>query len=123
MLISRHESIICDINKAVVTQIGGVTSLFFYRFPRADNIFVVQKDSMLVLLGILKENEFFSFSYLSDLFVIDNFGKEYRFILVCRVTNFREKTSAMVVCANIEAYPFASISDIFPSSEWPEREA
>jgi len=113
-LARHHKNEICYFNGFVFLSVN--------RVPSADNVVIVYRKKIVDALLVLKNSEEFGFSYLSDVFAVDNFGKEFRFAVVYRVVNLTLGRSLMVVTFTQEGLPIASVQDIYRASSWPERE-
>lgn len=83
------------------------------KFPVDSNVFFTTRRDLPNLALTLFHSEFFGATYLNDMFVIDNFGKTYRFLVVYRFSNLDNVVSYSVITATIEGIPVFSIENIY----------
>lgn len=93
------------------------------KFPVDSNIYVTTRSNMPLVALTMQYSDNFSACYLNDLFVIDNFGKTYRFVVVYRFTDLDNVLSYTIMTASIEGIAVFSIDSIYESAAWAEREA
>jgi len=111
------------LNKSLVININKYVLAVENKFPFDANIYVTTRSKLPLLALTLLNSDHFSASYLNDMFVIDNFGKNYRFITVYRFTDLDNVVSFTVMAATIEGIAVFSIEGLYEAASWPERES
>lgn len=89
---------------------------YVFRAPSADNAALVPASGMISNMLILKNEEYFKYDFLNDLYAVDNFGMGLRFSIVYRLANLDLGTSLIIVTCTDEGFPAASVADLYPSS-------
>jgi NADH:ubiquinone oxidoreductase subunit C len=93
------------------------------KFPFDANIYVTTRRNLPFLAMTLLNSDQFSANYLNEMFVIDNFGKNYRFVVVYRFSDLDNVVSFTVMTASIEGIAVFSVENLYIAVSWPEREA
>lgn len=112
-----------SLNKITLVNANNLILAVENKFPFDADIFFTTRSKLPVLALSLLHSDFFGATYLNDMFVIDNFGKRYRFLVVYRFSDLDNVVSYTVMTATIEGIPAISIENIFISAGWPERES
>lgn len=86
-----------------------------------DTYVVVQKDSITQISKFLKEDH--HFTYLADVFGIDRYTSDDRFEVVYNLISLRDGVRLFLKVRCEEENPDVdSVTDIWPSANWAERE-
>ena len=89
-----------------------------------DETIVIGRDDALAVFTVLKNDPEFSFDLLSDLTVVDYFGKEPRFEIVYHLKSLTLGYRLRVKIRVTEDDPVApSLSSLWKGANWLEREA
>ena len=111
------------LNKSTLINANSLVIGMENKFPFDANIFFTTRRNLPVLALTLFNSDFFGATYLNDMFVIDNFGKNYRFLAVYRFSDLDNTVSYTVITATIEGIPVFSIENIYTAVSWLERES
>lgn len=82
----------------------------------------VSKDNLLVVIHFLKQNSVFKFEQLVDITAIHYLNKQERFDVVYQLLSVTGKGRLRIKVSTDELTPIESISHIYPSAGWYERE-
>ncbi len=82
----------------------------------------VLKDDLLDMIMFLKDDPICSFEQLTDLTAIDYPKRKNRFLLIYQFLSIAKNQRVRVLCSLSENQTIPSISKIFPSATWAERE-
>lgn len=86
-----------------------------------DTFIIINDDALLEIANHLKEN--LHYVYLSDVFGIDRYTSEERFEVVYNLLSLKHRQRVFVKVRCEEENPEVdSVSDIWPSANWFERE-
>lgn len=104
-----------SLNKSLVINANRYILAIENKFPFDADIFVTTRRNLPMLAMTLLNSDFFFATYLNDMFVIDNFGKRYRFVAVYRFTDLDNVVSFTVMTASIEGIAVFSIENLYES--------
>ena len=81
-----------------------------------------EQNKLISILKHLKANEKLDFSQLSDLTAVDYPGRIQRFELVYQLLSITHNRRIRIICAIDEGQIVPSVTGVYKSAEWPERE-
>lgn len=84
--------------------------------------FVTNRANVPLILEYLKEHTLAQFTQLIDICVYDNPGKSNRFTINYLILSPRYNTRAVVLTKTNELAPLFSVTKLFQSAFWTERE-
>jgi|LakMenEpi03Aug12_release.lakeMendotaPanAssembly.Ray.scaffolds.fasta_scaffold680514_2 NADH-quinone oxidoreductase subunit C len=100
-----------------------------YFFPRSlryiqnnNTIRVVNLSDFLKVVYFLQKHSRFKFEQLIDITAVDYINKQFRFELAYQFLSILSNKRIILVVSLIELQSFTSISSIYSSAEWYERE-
>ena len=85
-------------------------------------VYRCELDNLLQTLTILKTNEKLEFIQLTDLTAVDYPERPLRFELVYQLLSVSNNKRMRILCSIDDGQIIPSITGIFKSAEWPERE-
>lgn len=112
-------------NKSFVLSFNNIFKKYNMKLSLFKNDFILYVNSIQhikMILFFLKDHENCFFKLLVDLFVIDYPEYEQRFLLVYCLLSLKYNTRIYVKIQTNELIPIPSITDIYKSSCWMERE-
>ncbi len=113
----RSESAIQRIREVFPEAVHNISTL------NGDVSITVGKDKLLGVVKLLKKESDISFDYLSDLTAVDYLRKEPRFEVVYHLTSTKDGAIIRVkVPLTLSEPVLPSITALYPSSDWYERE-
>lgn len=92
-------------------------------FKTGTMIFKVKSSDLISLLKVLSKHVDFQFDVLRDISVVDNPSKPERFEINYFLLSVRFASSICIKLTCNENTPIPSITDLYPSANWMEREA
>ncbi len=85
-------------------------------------VFKCELENLIQTLTILKTNETLGFSQLTDLTAVDYPERPLRFQLVYQLLSMTNNKRVRIICPIDDGQIIPSITGIYKSAEWPERE-
>ena len=85
-------------------------------------VYRCELDKLIQILTILKSNDKLDFSQLTDLTAVDYPGRFLRFELVYQLLSISNNQRVRIICPIDDGQIVPSITSIYKSAEWPERE-
>ena len=85
-------------------------------------VYRCELNKIISILKLLKANESTDFSQLSDLTAVDYPGRTKRFELVYQLLSVTHNRRIRIICAIDEGQIIPSVTGIYKSAVWPERE-
>ncbi len=93
-----------------------------YKIKDNTIIFTIQKNNLNFLINLLKNHYLFQFKTLISITCVDFPEKENRFEIIYFLLSYKLNLRVMVKTFTNEISPIESITTIFPSASWYERE-
>jgi NADH-quinone oxidoreductase subunit C len=90
---------------------------------RGDETVVVRPDRILEILSFLREDDALSFDFLADLCGVHYPEKAHQFEVVYHLYSFRHNRRLRVKARVADEGRITSVTSVYPSADWPEREA
>lgn len=91
-------------------------------FAQDELVLRTRPQSMLRVLGFLRDDSQCLFKCLMDVTAVDYPERDQRFDIVYNLLSLQQNQRIRVKVATDEATPVPSVSEIFPSANWFERE-
>lgn len=112
-------------NKRFISNFNNIFKKYSIKLNFLKNDFILEVnhiEHIKMILSFLKDHENCSFKLLIDLFVIDYPEREQRFILVYCLLSLKYNVRIYVKFNTNELTPIPSITSIYKSACWMERE-
>ena len=85
-------------------------------------VFRCELDKLFETLVLLKNTETLNFSQLTDLTAVDYPDRPQRFELVYQLLSIENNKRVRIICSIDDGQIVPSVTSIYKSAEWPERE-
>ena len=108
----------------LINHIKEFCKVDFYNISKSFNEIEVEVDieNLIKMIMFLKDDHTCLFDQLTDITAIDYPNKSKRFLLVYQLLSVVNNNRIRVLCPVAEQDPIPSISKIYPSAMWAERE-
>jgi NADH-quinone oxidoreductase subunit C len=82
----------------------------------------IKSNDLKNVLFFFKNSSFFRFKVLTDIVCVDNLNSKFRFELIYCLRSVENNQTVYIHTSLSSDEPVSSVSDIFPSANWLERE-
>ncbi len=86
------------------------------------HVYRCELDKLIQTLNVLKSNGKLDFSQLTDLTAVDYPDRPLRFELVYQLLSISNNQRLRIICSIDDGHIVPSVTGIYKSAEWPERE-
>ncbi|MEB3702305.1 NADH-quinone oxidoreductase subunit C [Candidatus Bealeia paramacronuclearis] len=109
-----------DIGEFISSEIG--TDILSWELLHSELILIVEAQAISRVLSYLRDSEDLRFSLLMDVCGVDYLARDPRFDVVYNLLSLKHNCRIRVKCQIPEGVPVPSVSAVFSSAGWWERE-
>lgn len=93
-----------------------------HSYPTDVPVIFIKKDSIIDVLGFLKEDPAFSYNFLSDITATDEYPHEPRFVIVYNLFSHKNLNRIRIKVCLKDGEDHPTSEGIWPGANWAERE-